>query len=326
MRYYIESTSLNPYVNLSVEEYLLKNIEKDDFVLFLWQNENTVVVGRNQNVLAEVNRKKLFDSNGYLARRISGGGAVYHDLGNLNFTFICGEREYSVSSQLDFIMDILKNYGIKGEFKGRNDLLVRGKKFSGSAYYKKGNRNLHHGTILVDVDLSKLLMYLNVDPEKLRSKAISSVQSRVVNLKDINGDINIESLKRKIREQYFSISDETKTLSFDRISSMKEVKILESKNQSQDWLYGESPVFDISFKRRFDWGNVEINFQIENNWVEKCKIFSDSLSPDLIEEIEYTFQNIDFTKSSLLAGLEGIGESDIIRDIRNLIKSKDIII
>ena len=179
---YIESDQVNPYKNLAVEEYLLLHCEDKECILYLWQNQNTVVIGRNQNAWKECKVTKLEEENGHLARRLSGGGAVYHDLGNLNFTFLVNKDEYSLEKQLQVIINAMGRLGLKAEKSGRNDILIDGKKFSGNAFYEQEKHCYHHGTIMVDVNKEILSRYLTVSKDKLKSKGVDSVKSRVTNL------------------------------------------------------------------------------------------------------------------------------------------------
>jgi len=167
------SEEYNPWYNLALEEYLIDRVEEDEIILYLWQNEHTVVIGRNQNAWKECRCSKLEERDGgYLARRLSGGGAVYHDLGNLNFTFLMERDDYDLHKQLSVILDAVKKLGIEAEFSGRNDLTAQGKKFSGNAFYFGTDKAYHHGTILYDTEIEPLLEYLSVSSEKIKTKGI----------------------------------------------------------------------------------------------------------------------------------------------------------
>ena len=199
---YIESDQVNPYKNLAVEEYLLLHCEDKECILYLWQNQNTVVIGRNQNAWKECKVTKLEEENGYLARRLSGGGAVYHDLGNLNFTFLVNKDEYSLEKQLQVIINAMGRLGLKVEKSGRNDILIDGKKFSGNAFYEQEKHCYHHGTIMVDVNKEILSRYLTVSKDKLKSKGVDSVKSRVTNLREYLPKLTLEELKKALRESF----------------------------------------------------------------------------------------------------------------------------
>ena len=190
----IRTAHTSPYENLGLEQYLTGQAAPGQCILYLWQNCPTVVIGRNQNVWAECRPEAMEEDGVLLARRLSGGGAVYHDLGNLNFTFIARSALYSVPRHLEVILKSLSLLGIPGEISGRNDLTVRGRKFSGNAFYRSGDFCCHHGTLLVDADLTAMSRYLSVSKEKLASKGVASVPARVVNLKTLAPDLTIDGL------------------------------------------------------------------------------------------------------------------------------------
>jgi len=241
------SESFDPKFNLSIEEWLMNNSETDEVILFLWQNENTIVIGRNQNPYKECNIKKLKEDDVYLIRRLSGGGAVYHDMGNLNFTFIASDNNYDVESNIKVILDSIARYGICGYFNGRNDLLVQERKFSGNAYISDKGKNCHHGTILVDVNLKKLTGYLTVSPLKLKSKGIDSVLSRVINLKEISPQLTIEDLKYSLIKSFNELYKTESQIIYINENSIDISKYIE-KYSSWEWNYSESPDFSIVYE------------------------------------------------------------------------------
>ncbi|MEG0693587.1 MAG: lipoate--protein ligase family protein, partial [Oscillospiraceae bacterium] len=166
----IQSTKTEPYQNLALEEYLLHHVDEGECILYLWQNRQTVVVGRNQNCWKECKVEELKKDGGYVVRRLSGGGAVFHDLGNLNFTFLVRQEDYNLDRQLQVILKAVQKLGIRAEKSGRNDITVNGQKFSGNAFYSTNGHCYHHGTLLLNVDMENLTQYLNVSTEKLQSK------------------------------------------------------------------------------------------------------------------------------------------------------------
>ena len=188
----------NPYRNLAVEQYLLEHVPRDACILYLWQNRHTVVIGRNQNAWQECRTARLEADGGFLARRLSGGGAVFHDLGNLNFTFLVNKADYSVEKQLSVIVEACRSLGIPAERSGRNDVLTGGRKFSGNAFYEHQGRCYHHGTLLVDVDMEAMGRYLSPSTAKLQAKGVSSVRSRVVNLRELRRDLTIPMLREAL--------------------------------------------------------------------------------------------------------------------------------
>ena len=203
--YLYESGQVDPHVNLALEECLLEAVRPGQVILYLWQNDRTVVIGRNQNAYDECDIAALEADGGKLARRLSGGGAVYHDLGNLNFTFILPSDEWDLDAQTDVLVRALKPFGIVAERTGRNDLTVDGRKFSGHAYYHHGDKSYHHGTLMVCVDPENLARYLTASPLKLGAKGVSSVRSRVMNLIDAAPDIEIDDLKEELIGAFTSV-------------------------------------------------------------------------------------------------------------------------
>ncbi len=188
------SRSFDPYENLALEEALLSRVGKGELILYLWQNERTVVIGKNQNPWKECRTALLAEEGGHLARRLSGGGAVFHDLGNLNFTFVMPGEEYDLPRQLTVLERACRSLGIPAERSGRNDLLADGRKFSGNAFYKHNGKAYHHGTLMVDVDMEMVQRYLSPSKAKLAAKGVDSVRSRVVNLREFVPDLTIPRL------------------------------------------------------------------------------------------------------------------------------------
>ena len=188
------SRSFDPYENLALEEALLNRVGEGELILYLWQNERTVVIGKNQNPWKECRTALLAEEGGHLARRLSGGGAVFHDLGNLNFTFLMPAQDYDLPRQLTVIQRACRSLGIPAERSGRNDLLADGRKFSGNAFYKHNGKAYHHGTLMVDVDLDRVQRYLSPSKAKLAAKGVESVRSRVVNLREFVPTLTVEQL------------------------------------------------------------------------------------------------------------------------------------
>ena len=194
----------DPWLNLSLEELLLGRVGDDEAILYLWQNQHTVVVGRHQNAWRECHAEKLEADGGKLARRLSGGGAVYHDLGNLNFTFIVPKPAYDLHRQLKVILGAARTVGVDAEFSGRNDILADGRKFSGNAFYHGRKASYHHGTILIDVDMTVLQKYLNVPQQKMAAKGVTSVKSRVINLRELVPTLTIEEMQQAMMQAFIA--------------------------------------------------------------------------------------------------------------------------
>ncbi len=283
--YVFETDSLDPYHNLAMEEYLLDTLPYDSALLYLWQNERTVVIGRNQSSENEVNVERLEADGGHLARRLSGGGAVYHDTGNLNFTFIVNKQDFDRPRQDQVIIGALNQLGIHAEVNGRNDLVINGCKFSGHAYYHGSKNSYHHGTIMVDVNNDDLARYLNVSRKKLASKKVESVRSRVINLKDVREDITLEELKTALKNSF----EKTYGLSAEKVSESdlddEKISELQMKFASPEWKYDRKEHYSFSREQRFDWGMVEVRYSLDDDIISKCCIYTDSLNTEMLVKL-----------------------------------------
>jgi lipoate-protein ligase A len=326
---YIFSNNYDPARNLALEEYLLHNVKEDQCIMYLWQNEKTVVIGRNQNPLKECKLKELEEDGGKLVRRLSGGGAVFHDLGNLNFTFLVSKENYDLDKQLDVILKAVADFGIPAEKTGRNDITVDGRKFSGNAFYEAGNQAYHHGTILIDVDMQKLSQYLNVSKDKLVSKGVESVKSRVINLKECNNELNIDQMKSKLIEAFSKVYGYEPTAYNESELDENEIKKLSEKYSSWEWTFGKKLEFDYSFGKRYPWGNVDFHVNVNKGIVKECKLYSDAMDTWLIECIPSYLINQPFEHNSILLKLKEIPLKDslmetMITDIINLVNEEGI--
>ncbi|MBC7959603.1 MAG: lipoate--protein ligase, partial [Vallitaleaceae bacterium] len=281
----IRSEGFNPYENLALEAYLFEHLEADTCILYLWQNQNTVVIGVNQNAWKECKVQELEADGGHLARRLSGGGAVFHDLGNLNFTFIVKEKDYSVERQLQVIIKACESLGIGAEKSGRNDILVDGKKFSGNAFYHSGENAYHHGTLLINVDMGKLSRYLNVSVDKLTSKGVNSVKSRVTNLKDYCPELTIDLMKERLivaMEEVYGLK--TEILKSQTIDT-KGLQELVNTYDSWDWKYGKKLAFEYNLTHRFAWGDIDLQFHMTSGKVIEVAAYSDAMEGEFIKRL-----------------------------------------
>ncbi|WP_296960775.1 lipoate--protein ligase [uncultured Dialister sp.] len=275
----------NPFRNFAVEEYLMNHVEEGEIILFLWQNRNTVVIGRNQNGWHECSVKKLEEDGGLLARRLSGGGAVYHDLGNMNFSFLARKQDYDVAKQLSVIVEGVKAFGIQAEKSGRNDIKINGRKFSGNAFYRHGDLCYHHGTLLIGEDMKDMVKYLNVDGSKMNYKGVKSVPAKVVNLSDLAPAITVESLTDALKESFGKVY----CLPVEEIHSAdipeEALKDRIAFFSSWDWRYGAAHEFDVPLEGRWDWGFLKFSFRVDHGMVEEVSVDSDGLEADFIAAI-----------------------------------------
>ena len=283
---YIETDQTIPYHNLALEEYLLKHVKPEQCILYLWQNKQTVVIGHNQNAWKECQVSKLLEDGGFLVRRLSGGGAVFHDMGNLNFTFLIRKEDYDLTRQLEVILKAVQKLGLKAEKSGRNDILVDGKKFSGNAYFETEGHCYHHGTIMVNVNLPELSKYLSVSKDKLVSKGVDSVQSRVMNLSQANPDITIDNLKVALQEAFQEVYE--CNLEMLEESQLDQAVIEERAEYFSSWdtIFGKKITFQHEIERRFDWGNVQIQFEVSKGIIKELNVFSDALVPWFMDQFE----------------------------------------
>lgn len=325
---FASSGSHDPWYNLAVEEYLLNHVAENEVILYLWQNDHTVVIGKHQNAWKECACKELESEGGRLARRLSGGGAVYHDLGNLNFTFVMDRKLYNLERQMGILLQAVKLLGIQAEFTGRNDLTVNGKKFSGNAFCFRSKSAYHHGTILVNTDMEKMERYLRVSREKIASKGVDvrSVRSRVVNLAGLNPGITIEAVWRSLKETFARVyGGFSREIRFDR--PCQEVEGLYQKYASWEWRYGETPDFDISLSNRFSWGEIEICLTVEEGQIKKAVVYSDAMDCDLVEALAEALQEIPFRKDVILERVGSIvaeGQEVFAQELLNWLGTREI--
>lgn len=232
MKYkYYFSNGFDPHTNLAVERGLFEFANENTAILYLWQNDNTIVIGKNQDVYSECRADEFKAQGGRIVRRMSGGGAVYHDLGNLNFSIITVKSNDSEQAYLDLILRMAKNLGIKAEFGGRNDVVCSGRKFSGSAVYNDGEKVCRHGTVLVRSDIEKMIYYLTPECEKLKRHGVESVRSRVMNLSEADPEITVEAVKKSFIE---ATGAEPLNAEPDALSVKKYTEFF----ASEKWIYG----------------------------------------------------------------------------------------
>jgi len=311
---YILTTQTSPYLNLALEEYLLSNVKKGECILYLWQNRHTVVIGVNQNPWKECHVKELERDGGFLARRMSGGGAVFHDLGNLNFTFLAHEDVYDVSKQLDVIVCAVNKFGLKAEKSGRNDILVDEKKFSGNAFYHSNGRCFHHGTLLVDVNMSDLSRYLNVSQAKLQSKGVNSVRSRVINLKELSPGMTVESLRQALIEAFGEVYGGKPSLLSDDNLNHPEIKRIEEKYASWDWRLGRKLPFTAEYGNRFAWGDLTLQFCVEGGVIQDAVAYSDGMETNFISAIGNALRGVLFSSTEINRTLLELAKQEPVQE------------
>lgn len=291
---YIESSQTDPRWNLALEQYVFETLASGEPVFMLWQNERTIVIGKNQNLLAEINPDYVRRHGLTVVRRLSGGGAVYHDLGNLNFTIVA---EKSVSERIDFalfcrpVIETLASYGVTAELSGRNDITIDGRKFSGNAQYIRDNRVLHHGTLMFDSDLTALSRALCVDREKIESKGVKSVSSRVTNLKEhLPTGTSIADFRERLLLHLAATEPlQLYELTAEDCAAVEAIK--KARYDTWDWTFGHSPACAITRRQRIEGcGLVEVSMNVKNGRLDGVRFSGDFFGSGDTEELAAILQ------------------------------------
>ena len=301
--------SVNAWHNLAVEALLFESLGERERVLYLWQNRDTVVIGRHQNAWKECRVRLLEDEGGTLARRSSGGGAVYHDLGNLNFSFVLPRSEYDVRRQLEVVRRAVAEFGIPAQLSGRNDLVIEGSgaKFSGNAFRFSGDAALHHGTVMVRVALDRLGRYLAPDDGKLKAKGIDSVRARVVNLAEMNPQITVEALTDALKRAFVAEYGPARALSEGALDAAR-LEALEREYASWDFRMGKALPFDATLAHRFDWGGVTLEMGLKAGAVASVQVYSDAMDEAMVARIAPALTGARYENRALGDALRVLGQ------------------
>jgi lipoate-protein ligase A len=299
---YIIWDKTDPQLNLAFEDYVFNQMDRNESYFLLWQNDNAVIVGKHQNTIEEINQDYIRDNKIKVVRRLSGGGSVYHDMGNLNFTFIVnaqGKELFDFKTFTQPLVDTLKSLGVNAEFNSRNDLVIEGKKFSGNSQYAKHGRILHHGTILFDSKLATIQSALNVKKNKIESKGIKSVKSRVTNIKEyLADDYTLNDFKKILLERIFK--DETIeeiTLNKDDMTSIEKLK--KEKYETWDWNFGKSPEYNTRKERKYKFGLITLLLYVEKGIIKELHFFGDYFGNGDILELESLFIGVKINQDNL---------------------------
>lgn len=313
---YLETGSQSPFYNLAFEEYVLRNRKDGDYLL-LWQNDNTIVVGQNQNAEAEINRAFVEAHGIRVVRRSTGGGTVYHDLGNLNYSFITDVGDADKLAMERFtkpIVAALRQLGLDAEASGRNDILLEGKKVSGTAQRLLGGRILHHGTLLFDSNPEMVSGALNVDPEKFRSKSTKSVRSRIGNIRSfLKEDMDLPAFWAYLKETLAEDGVIADTLTPEELAAVDELE--RTKYNTWEWNFGRSPKYDFTSKRRFDGGSLEVGVQVEKGCITEIGFYGDFLAVSSLEPLREALRGCAFRMEDVAAILDTFPVSQLFGTI-----------
>ena len=307
--YYLILNSLDAAWNLAAEQVIFDTLPRGESCFLLWQNRSAVVIGRHQDALAEIDRAFVEAEGIQLVRRLSGGGAVYHDLGNLNYSVIADARGGKAPDMAVFcepVLRLLHRLGVPAELSGRNDMTVKGQKFSGSAQHLYRGRVLHHGTLLIDSDLSVVSRALRVDPEKIRSKGLASVRSRVTNLRPFLPEgIDLPRFRELLLAEVLKEHPgEELVLSEEQLEEID--RLSESRYRSWDWTVGSSPPCSLIRRQRFEGcGTVEAQMQIERGRIAALRFCGDFFSMEEPEELAGRLRGLPLNREAIRIALEG---------------------
>lgn len=295
--------------NLALEEVISTDYPQE--AIMLWRNDNAIIVGRNQNTAAEIDAEYVRDHGISVVRRMTGGGAVYHDLGNINYTIIASGRQLeqeAFARNARIVVRVLGSLGVAAEFHGRNDILVAGRKVSGSATRVMTDRTLFHGTLLFDTDLSVLSAALTPDESKIRAKGIKSVRSRVANLKEFLPRMDVENFLAELRDRLLRFTGQASALEIPEVYQRRAEALAEAKYRTWEWNYGTVGSYSYCWKDRFPCGGVEIRFNVVDNRIAGMSITGDFFGSEEVSRLAAQFNGVCPERGAIA---EVVGRNDI---------------
>ncbi|MGJ7919443.1 lipoate--protein ligase [Neobacillus sp. LXY-4] len=300
----------DPRINLAIEEYALKNLDINETYLLFYINEPSIIIGKNQNTIEEINTDYVEAHGIHVVRRLSGGGAVYHDLGNLNFSFITKDDGESFHNFLKFtkpVIAALNKLGVKAELSGRNDIVVEGRKISGNAQFSTKGRMFSHGTLLLNSEIDSVVSALKVKKDKIESKGIKSIRSRVANISEfLSEEVSIEDFRSMLLQSIFGEAKEIPEYVLTENDWEKIHQLSKERYQNWDWNYGKSPKFNLQHSHRFPVGQIDIRLEVNKGQIEHCKIFGDFFGVGDVSEIERILEGIRYERGAIEDALESI--------------------
>jgi lipoate---protein ligase len=299
----------DPRINLAIEEYALKNLDIDESYLLFYINEPSIIIGKNQNTIEEINTDYVENEGLHVVRRLSGGGAVYHDFGNLNFSFITkddGESFHNFQKFTEPVVKALNKLGVNAELSGRNDLLAEGRKISGNAQFSTKGRMFSHGTLLFDSEMENVVSALKVKKDKIESKGIKSIRSRVANILEFLPEkMTIEEFRSTLLDFIFDGSDVEEYVLTDE--DWKNIHALsEERYQNWEWNYGKSPKFNLQHSHRFPVGQIDVRLEVNKGLIENCKIYGDFFGVGNVEDIENKLAGTKYERREIAQALEDV--------------------
>jgi lipoate---protein ligase len=303
------SQTLDPWFNLATEDWIFREMDPETDILYLWRNEKSIVIGRYQNPWEECNLSAMARDGVKLARRQSGGGAVYHDPGNTNFTFLTSRKNYDKNANSRIIVSALSRFGIRAEISERNDILVEGKKISGSAYKLSSDRAFHHGTLLIHAELSRIFDYLTPGKKKLIGKGTLSVKSEVTNLVEIVPGLDHFTVCNALIEAFFEAKGTSCKVEKLDHGTLRKIPCLDAyfrQLSDWDWCFGKTPDFVHRLKKQLSRGMMALHIDTKKGIIREVKIFTDTLQPELIELITSALPGVRYGARDIAAVLRGL--------------------
>ncbi|WP_066295047.1 lipoate--protein ligase [Bacillus sp. FJAT-29937] len=299
----------DPRINLAIEEYALKNLDINETYLLFYINEPSIIIGKNQNTIEEINTEYVEGNGIHVVRRLSGGGAVYHDLGNLNFSFITkddGESFHNFRKFTEPVVHALQKLGVNAELSGRNDLTAEGRKISGNAQFSTKGKMFSHGTLLFNSGIDSVVSALKVKKDKIESKGIKSIRSRVANISEfLSEKLTIEEFRLLLLQNIFG-GEEIEEYKLTDEDWEKIHQLSKERYQNWDWNYGKSPKFNLQHSHRFPVGQIDIRLEVEGGMIQQCKIFGDFFGVGDVADLEERLTGLRYERSAIELAIEDI--------------------
>ncbi|AYE52886.1 lipoate--protein ligase [Priestia megaterium NCT-2] len=300
----------DPRINLAIEEYALKHLDINETYLLFYINEPSIIIGKNQNTIEEINTKYVEDQQIHVVRRLSGGGAVYHDKGNLNFSFITkddGNSFHNFKKFTEPVVEALKKLEVNAELSGRNDLMAEGRKISGNAQFSTKGRMFSHGTLLFDSEIENVVSALKVKKDKIESKGIKSIRNRVANISEfLEQKVTVEEFREMLLRYIFDGEENITEYKLTEKDWETIHQISKERYQSWDWNYGKSPKFNLQHSHRFPVGQIDVRLEVNKGKIDACTIYGDFFGVGDVQEVQEKLTGVRYEKASIEQALEDI--------------------